>query len=554
MNQAELADRLFPGVTRLPQDVLDSYPTRDLPEGALVTRFAPSPTGFMTIGGLYATQISERMAHQSGGVFYLRIEDTDRKREVEGSMEDIIRSLGYVGISMDEGLTVSGEEVGIYGPYRQSERASLYHVFIKDLIRRGLAYPCFCDADEVQAIRDKQKAAQLTPGYYGDWAVHRHWTPSQALVELEKGKPFVIRLKSPGLPDRRIKYHDLIKGEIEMPENEQDIVIMKSDGIPTYHFAHAVDDTLMGTTHIIRGDEWLASIPVHIQLFEILGFRRPEYGHLAPIMKMDGASKRKFSKRKDRDATAIYYQKEGYPSKAIAEYFMTLINSNYEEWRMNHSEAPYTDFTIDVNKLNVSGALFDMNKLNDISKDVISRYSADEVYAQASAWAASFDEELAARLSANRDYASAIFNIGRVSEKPRKDISKWSEVNDLYAYFYDEFFNRSVEAGYESLPGEISLELAQQIIREYEQSLDLGDDHDTWFGKVKAIGDQLGFAKDAKAYKKNPEAYPGHVGDVAMVVRVALSGRTMTPDLYDMMHVMGESRVRDRLKRYSTRS
>ncbi|AZN43701.1 glutamate--tRNA ligase [Paenibacillus albus] len=550
MNQIELANRLFPAIDRLTDEVLRSYPARQLKEGAMVTRFAPSPTGFLTIGGIYATLIPERLAHQSSGVFYLRIEDTDRKREVEGSIGDMLQVLSYCGIYPDEGPTANGEEAGDYGPYKQTERVGLYHVFIKDLIRRGLAYPCFCDADELQQIRDKQQAAKLNPGYYGEWAIHRHLTPEQVEAELATGKPFVIRLKSPGSPDRRIKYKDLIKGEIEMPENEQDIVIMKSDGIPTYHFAHAVDDRLMGTTHVIRGDEWLASIPIHLQLFDLLGFRRLEYGHLAPLMKMDGASKRKFSKRKDPDAAAIYYQQKGYPELSITEYLMTLINSNYEEWRMSQPEAPNTEFMIDMNKMNVSGALFDINKLVDISKDVIARFTADEVFEQAVEWAATYDAELEAMLRANREYATAIFHIGRAVEKPRKDIAKWSDVKELYAYFFDDSFNKSIAAGYNAMPVSIPSELAKQIVSEYAQTLDLQDDRDSWFGKVKAVGEKLGFAKDAKTYKKNPEQYPGHVGDVAMILRVALTGRTMTPDLYDMMLVMGEVRVRNRLDRF----
>ncbi|MBP3965021.1 glutamate--tRNA ligase [Paenibacillus lignilyticus] len=550
MNQTELAQRLFPAIEKQPEDVLGGYPARQLKEGAKVTRFAPSPTGFLTIGGIYATLITERLAHQSGGVFYLRIEDTDRKREVEGSIGDILHSLSYCSIYPDEGPTADGEEAGEYGPYKQTERASLYHVFIKNLIAQGLAYPCFCDADELQQIRDKQQAAKLNTGYYGEWAIHRNLTSEQIEAELATGKPYVIRLKSPGSPERRIKYMDLIKGEIELPENEQDIVIMKSDGIPTYHFAHAVDDCLMGTTHVIRGDEWLASVPIHLQLFDMLGFRRPEYGHLAPLMKMDGASKRKFSKRKDRDAAASYYEQEGYPGISITEYLMTLINSNYEEWRVSQPEAPYSEFMIDVNKMNVSGALFDMDKLIDISKGIIARLSADEVFEHTAEWAAAHDTELEAALLANREYSTAIFRIGRAVEKPRKDIAKWSDVKDLYAYFFDESFSKSVEAGYDSLPASISLELAKQIVREYAQTLDLQDDRDSWFSKVKAIGVQLGFAKDAKTHKKNPEQYPGHVGDVAMILRVALTGRTMTLDLYDMMHVMGDARVRARLNRF----
>ncbi|TMV51586.1 glutamate--tRNA ligase [Paenibacillus mesophilus] len=547
-NRSELADLLFPQVTIQPEQIAAQNPPRSLPPGAKVTRFAPSPTGFLTVGGLYATMISERMARQSGGVFYVRIEDTDKKREVQGSVEDMIESLQQFGVSIDEGPTLTGGETGSYGPYRQSSRVGIYQAWIKRLLELDLAYPCFCTEEELNEIRERQQAAKENTGYYGKWAVHRNMTLDEVREQLASGRPFVIRLKSPGSPDNRIKYTDLIKGDIEMPENDQDIVLLKSDGVPTYHFAHAIDDHLMGTTHVFRGDEWLSSVPIHLQLFQVLEFRRPEYGHLAPLMKMDGPSKRKFSKRKDRDATAHYYRSQGYPSLAVSEYFMTLINSDYEEWRLANPSEPYTRFAINTDKMNVSGALFDMNKLNDVSKDVISRMSAEEVYTLASEWAKAYDEELSRRLDADKTYALSIFGIGRTPEKPRKDLAKWSDINETIAYYYDDWFESTVHDI--PLPAAVDETKAQQIVRDYARLLDLSDDRDVWFGKVKDLAEAHGFAKEMKLFKKNPEAYAGHVGDVAAVLRAVLTGRLQTPDLYDMMQVMGESRVRSRLGRF----
>jgi len=379
----EIANVLFPDVDLLPEDMFRRFPPRKRCTFAKVTRFAPSPTGFLTIGGLYAAFISERLAHQTdGGKFFLRIEDTDKKREVGGSIGDILQSLDFIGIRTDEGVTGCDEEFGPYGPYKQSSRGSIYKVFIKNLLRHDLAYPCFCDENRLQKIRDTQQLTKTTTGYYGEWAVHRTFTVEQIKQELTLGKPFVIRLKSSGSPNKKIKYNDLIKGEIEMPENDQDIVIMKSDGIPTYHFAHAVDDLLMGTTHVIRGDEWIASVPIHLQLFQYLGYNHPEYGHLAPIMKMEGNTKRKFSKRKDRDAAVQYYREQGYPGEVISEYFMSLIDPNFEEWRKSHPAMPYSSFLIDLNKMNGGGPLFDLHKLNDIGKNVIGGWTAEDVYEQ----------------------------------------------------------------------------------------------------------------------------------------------------------------------------
>lgn len=420
---------------------------------------------------------------------------------------------------------------------------------MKQLVRNGLAYPCFCDPDDLQQIRITQQKLKVTTGYYGNWAKHRDITVEQAQAEILKGKSFVIRLRSSGSSERRIMYHDLVKGPMELPENEQDIVIMKADGLPTYHFAHAIDDYLMGTTHVIRGDEWLSSVPVHIQLFETLGLKAPEYGHIAPIMKQVGASKRKFSKRKDLDGTAAYYHEQGYPGAAIGEYFMTLVNSDFEEWRKANPHPSFRDFIINTDRMNASGALFDMNKLNDISKDVISRLTGKQVFDHISTWSREYDPELYMLIDKNQEYTVQILNIGRTIEKPRKDYAKWSDVKAVIAFFYDQWFEKDASSGYK-LPANVSLEAAKEIVRGFSKSYKFNHDKEAWFHEIKQLAAELGYAQDMKQYKADPNRYKGHVGDVAMVIRVALTNRTNTPDLFDMMKVMGENRVRERMKRF----
>ncbi|MFD1738650.1 glutamate--tRNA ligase [Bacillus salitolerans] len=549
MSNKNMAELLFPDVRQLPADIYSQYPPRNLSASAKVTRFAPSPTGSLNIGGLYATFISERLAHQSNGVFFLRIEDTDKKREIKGSLENIINSLSYFGIHSDEGPLLSGDDKGTYGPYKQSTRTQIYKVFIKHLVLNGLAYPCFCNADDLQKIRKSQQDLKVTTGYYGQWAKHRNISFQQAKEKILNSRPFVIRLRSSGSSDRRIMYNDLVKGPIEFPENNQDIVIMKTDGLPTYHFAHAIDDYLMGTTHVIRGDEWLSSVPIHIQLFETLGFRIPEYGHIAPIMKQVGASKRKFSKRKDLDGTAEYYKEQGYPGIAIGEYFMTLINSDFEEWRMTNPHKSFRDFFIYTDKMNASGALLDMNKLNDISKDVISTLNGKDVFDHLYTWSKEFDSELFTLIDKNQEYTVNILNIGRTIEKPRKDYSKWSDVKPLIAYFYDELFDKDILSGYK-IPPNVGEEVAKEIVLGFSKTYRFHIEKEAWFHEMKELAEELGFAKEMKQYKANPNSYKGHVGDVAMVIRVALTNRTNTPDLFEMMKVMGEKRVLTRIQTF----
>lgn len=546
MNYEKLADLLLPDVDLRPEDILQRYPKRNLPEGAKVTRVGPSPTGFLHMGTLLAALVPERLAHQSGGIFYLRIEDTDKKREIQGSIPGIIESLDYFGIHFDEGEVKPDQEAGHYGPYKQSARRQLYRVFVKELIRKGLAYPCFCSAEDLNRIRRQQKEEKQLPGYHGKWAAHRNASMESILAELEAGKPYVIRLKSPGNPDKRFLHHDLVKEDIELPENIQDIVLLKSDGLPTYHFAHAVDDTLMGTTHVFRADEWLPSVPIHLQLFEVLGWNPPPYGHIAPIMKLEGTSRRKFSKRKDPEFAVDWYRQQGYPGAAVIEYLLSLANSNYEEWRLKNPKEPYSSFTVTTEKMSGSGPLFDINKFNDICRNVIATMSAAEVYEGVLNWASRYDTEFHSLLVRHKEDTMKVLQIDRDSDKPRKDFANWSEVKPMTSYFYDELFDPAAAlAALRDLPGILE---PKEIIKAYMGLYDGKDDKAAWFEKVKDLSESLGYARDMKSYRKNPSAYKGHVGDVAMVLRVALTGRTATPDLYEILQILGKDRVIRRLE------
>jgi glutamyl-tRNA synthetase len=544
----QLAQLLFPHIDKTAEYYEDKYPQRQLPEGAKVTRVAPSPTGFIHMGALYAAMIPERMAHQSGGVFFLRIEDTDKKREIEGGVSEIVNSFAHYELKFDEGMTGETTEKGIYGPYKQSERKEIYQTFAKMLVEKGFAYPCFCSEEDLNEIRAKQEELKQNPGYYGQYAKHRNAVFDEIKSELDKGAGFVLRLKSPGKPDNRIVIDDLIKGEVEMPENDQDIVLLKSDGIPTYHFAHAIDDHLMRTTHVIRGDEWLSSAPIHVQLFEILGWEKPRYAHVPPVLKMEGASKRKLSKRKDPEAAVSYYSEQGFPVESVREYLLNLINSNYEEWRMANPTAPNTEFTVDLSKMGTSGALFDLVKLTDISKDRIALMSADRVYDLALQWAQQYDAELAEQMKNSEAYARAILGIERGGEKPRKDIAKWSDVRGYLGYFFDNWFEEYTKEGYE-FPENLPNDDVIAVLQTYKDTYNKTDDKDTWFERAKEAAEKLGFARDAKTYKKDKESYKGHIGDFMSVVRVAISGRKNTPDLYELLAIMGEERLKDRFEK-----
>ncbi|MDD6734911.1 MAG: glutamate--tRNA ligase [Clostridiales bacterium] len=542
MDNKKLAEMLFPDITETTQSIEARYPKRSLPEGAKVTRFAPSPTGFLHIGGLFAAFVAERAAHKSGGIFYLRIEDTDKKREVENGVTGIVNGLKQFGIRIDEGMMTETESIGDYGPYTQSQRRDIYRTYCKSLVERGLAYPCFCSAEELEEIRRKQEENKQNPGYYGEFAHCRSLSYEEIEKNINEGRPYVVRLKSPGSEDKRISFDDGIKGVIEMPENVQDIVLLKADGIPTYHFAHAVDDHLMGTTDVIRGDEWISSAPIHLQLFSLLGFKTPRYAHISPIMKEDTETggKRKLSKRKDPEAAVTYYHEAGYPKEAVLEYLLTIANSNYEEWRAANPDASEDDFDFRLSNMSKAGALFDLLKLNDISKNYICRLSKEEVYRRILEWAESYDTDFAELLKSNRDYAIRIFGIERGNEKPRKDIAKWQD-----AVFYTKyFFFRPDEYEWQD---NLSKEDMIEILRTYKTVYKADETGEEWFPKVREMAEKLGYAKAPKLYKKNPDDFKGHVGDVASVIRVAVTGRRNTPDLYEILQTLGYSEFSERI-------
>lgn len=539
----KLAELLFPGIILTPQQYEEQYPARQLPEGARVTRFSPSPTGYLHIGGLFAAMTARLTAKVTNGVFFLRIEDTDKKREVEGGVTAIVNGLDAFGITPDEGITGVDTESGAYGPYQQSKRREIYQCFAKELVRQGLAYPCFCTEEELNALREQQEAKAVNKGYYGEWAACRKLSFEEQKRAVESGKPYTLRLRSPGDESRRIMIDDLIKGKIEMPENTQDIVLLKTDGIPTYHFAHAVDDHLMRTTHVVRGDEWIASLPIHIQLFKCCGFKPPKYAHFAPIMKEENGGNRKLSKRKDPEAAVSYYIEQGYPKESVIEYLLTLANSNFEDWRRANKAAPQADFPFNLKKMSASGALFDLQKLNDVSKNVISLMTADEVYGSAVNWAQQYDEALYRLLVADKAFAKGIFCIDRGIAKPRKDLAKWSEVKSFVAYFYDELYQPDY-----TLPENLTAAAAAEILRAYLAVYDHADDKDTWFARIKALCAPLGYTPNVKEYKKDPQAFKGHVGDVSAVIRIAVTSRRNTPDLHAIMQLLGGEKVISRMR------
>ena len=540
MDYKDLANLIFPDAKEISY-YEEKYPERDLPEGAIVTRFAPSPTGFVHIGGLYQSLIARKLASQTNGVFFLRVEDTDQKREVENAVSGIVSSLKDFAIEPDEGMISENEGKGNDGPYKQSQRKEIYQAYAKYLIEQGKAYPCFCTPEDVEEIRAKQEAAKIRPGYYGVWAKCRTVTVEEAIKRIQNGENYIIRFKSPGREDRKIQHHDVIKGKVDFPENDQDIVIIKADGLPTYHFAHAVDDHLMHTTHVIRGDEWLSSVPLHLQLFHELGFKAPKYAHIAPIMKNDNGNKRKLSKRKDAEAAVSYYAEEGIPAEAVKEYLMNIANSTFENWRRANPDKSMDEFQLQLNKMSVSGALFDMVKLLDVSKTVISKMSAEEVYENALNWASKYDQELAEILK-DKEYALKVFGIERGNKKPRKDISKWSDVKENVEYMYNELFDKNEE----EYPFQVinDKESIEKILKLYvEKYYDENDDKQTWFDKIKELSGEMGYAKEVKEFKANPGMYAAHVGDVSTVLRVALTKRTNTPDLYEIMQVLGKDEI-----------
>ena len=541
MDTKALANLLFPDVTNTPEMMEARFPQRNAPEGAVITRMAPSPTGFVHLGNLVQGLTSERMAHQSGGVLFLRVEDTDAKREVPGAVEVLIDTLKHYGIHFDEGATMDGD-LGDYGPYRQRQRAHIYHVYAKKLVLDGMAYPCFCTEEELNAMREKQEANKETTGYYGSYAIWRDRPLEEIKDHLDAGDPWVLRFRSTGDISRQFKFNDLVKGELTITENNVDHVLLKSDGIPTYHFAHAVDDHLMRTTHVVRGDEWLPTLPFHIQLFQALGFKLPKYVHIGPLMKMDGASKRKLSKRKDPELALTYYKAEGFPVQAVYEYIMTLLNSNYEDWRRANPDAPATDFKFSPKKLNPAGNLFDYAKLCDVSKNVIARMDAQQVYDLLVEYAEEFDKDFADALTADPDYAKAILAIGRGGKKPRKDLATWKEAKPYMGFFYDQYLQVPV------FDEKFSPALIKTVLEKYLAAYDFADDSNTWFNKVKSITEEIGFTTDMKAYKADPSAFPGTVADVSTMIRLAITGKTNSPDLYTVTQILGHDRTVSRVQ------
>lgn len=548
MDNEKLAKLLFSDINKTPDDYEKIYPPRNLPEGAKVTRLGPSPTGFMHLGNLYGAFVDERLAHQSGGVFYLRIEDTDDKRFVEGAVDVIIDSLDFFGIEFDEGAGRDGD-TGEYGPYTQSERKDVYQCMAKYLVENGMAYPCFLTEEEIGAIREKQEAEKKTPGIYGKYASCRDLSIEEVTANIDAGKPYVLRLKSDGDMDdpKEIHVKDGIRGTLTMPENCQDVVILKTTGIPTYHFAHVVDDHFMRTTHVVRGEEWLSSLPIHVELFQKLGWRWPVFCHTAQLMKLDeNGNKRKLSKRKDPELRLGYYKEMGYHPAAVREYLLTILNSNYEEWRMAHPDAPVDDFAFTTKKMSNSGALFDLNKLNDVSKDVLVKINAEDLFKFMLGWAKEYKEEIVPELEGHEDYLLPILDLGRGGKKPRKDFVNASQMFEFISYFFDDYFK--IE---DSLPEEVSPDDAKKILEAYLASYDQSDDQGAWFDKIREIAEQLGYAPRPKDFKKEPDKFKGHVGHVSEVIRLAVVGRGQSPDIWEIQQILGEARVRTRVKNYA---
>lgn len=544
-NNKKLAGLLFPHIDKTPDYYEELYPERGLAEGARVTRFAPSPTGYLHIGGLFGALVDELTAKATGGVAYLRIEDTDKKREIDDGVSAIINGFDYFGVEFNEGVTGFGTEKGAYGPYTQSQRAEIYQTVAKSLVEKGLAYPCFCTADELSAIREEQENGDaVIRGYFGKWAKCRDLSIEEIEKNLAEGKPWVLRLRSAGDEDKKIVFEDVIRGKIEMPANIIDEVLLKSDGIPTYHFAHACDDHFMRTTHVIRGEEWISSVPKHIELFKTCGYKVPKYAHTPQVLKTDEETgdKRKLSKRKDPEAAVGYFVEGGFPKESVLEYLLTLINSNFEDWRRANPKASIYEFPFNLKKMSSSGCLFDLVKLNDVSKNVISVMTAQQVYNNIAEWAKVYDPEFASLFCADPEFSTAVMNIDRENPKPRKDIAKWSEVKDYVSYFYNPIYN----ADY-TLPENISKADAAAIAEKYLSEFSLADDKDQWFARIKDMCEPLGFTPNVKEYKKNPDAFKGHVGDVSTVIRIALTSRRNTPDLYSIMLLLGEDEIKARL-------
>ncbi len=546
MTTKDLADLIFPNITKTIEDYEKMYPERDLPEGAKVTRFAPSPTGFMHIGNFMSVTIDYLLARQSNGVFYLRNEDTDSAREIEGAVEAIRHILDQYDYIPDEyEYRDINDEKGLYGPYIQSERKEIYHAFIKHLIIEGKAYPCFLTQEEMDSIRESQSRDKRRIGIYGRYAKYRNLTPDEAAERIKNGEKYTIRLKSSGDFNRKFKFVDLANGEMEFPENDIDIPIMKSSNLlPTYHFAHLVDDHLMRTTHVVRGQEWISSIPVHYELFKTFGFKMPKYVHTPLIIKKDGDKIRKISKRLDPEARMTYYEEKGYPKYALTESIMTIINSNYEAWREGHPDAPFTEFEFSPKKMSASGALFDLDKLDNISKNYLSRLKATEVFDLLDNWSKIYDKEFNELINKYKEYTTNVLNIEREQKKPRKDYACLSEVKNQIWYMFDELFT---DVNYEFAENLTKEEINNVLNTYFNDYYNEADDKDTWFNKMKEMTDKLGYCSDMKEYKANPDKYKGSVADISNIIRVGVTSKSQTPDLYVILNLLGQERIKNRL-------
>ena len=545
MDYKQLSDWLFPTVTTTIDELEKRYPPRDLAEGAMITRLGPSPTGFIHIGNLYGAMIDERLAHQSGGSFLLRIEDTDDKRKVEGAEALIIRAMEYFGIHFDEGVTLGGDK-GAYGPYHQSERVDIYQAVAKTLVEQGKAYPSFATEEDLAKIRAEQEALKLNTGYYGKWATDRALSAEEIRAKLDHGEPWTLRLRATGDPEESLSIPDGIRGHVTIHPNDQDFVLLKTNGVPTYHFAHVVDDHFMRVTHVVRGEEWLATLPFHIELFETLGWEHPVYCHTAHLMKIDeNGTRRKLSKRKDPEMALSFYEEKGYFPEAVREYIMTLLNSDYEEWRLANPETALEAFPVHLEKMATSGALFDMVKLEDVSKETLVRMDEAVIADFVIAWAQKYHQDIYDVIVPQREDFVKLLAIGRDGKKPRKDLMNAEQIVAFTKYFFDAWFKQE-----DALPENIPAEEAAAILNDYLETYDHSDDNETWFGKIRTITEERGYAVRPKDYKKNPDAYKGHVGDVSTVVRLAITGRRNSPDIWAIQQVLGEERTIARVKAF----
>ena len=546
----ELANLIFPDVTETVEDLEKRYPERSLKEGACVTRFAPSPTGFLHTGALFTSLVNKKLAHQTGGVFFLRIEDTDRKREVKDSVKDLTTQMNEFNISPDEGVVSEGKESGEYGPYTQSKRVDIYRICAKHLVLKGLAYPCFCTPEMLQKTHDYQEEHKIVPGYYSVYAKCRNISVDEYIERIKNGEKYILRFRSNGSHLKKVSFKDGIKGKIEIAQNDQDVVIIKSDGLPTYHFAHVCDDHFMRTTHVIRGEEWVSSVPIHLELFYAMGFKAPVYVHLPNVMILDGNSKRKLSKRKDKEAAVSYFLKSGYPVESVNEYLLTIINSDFENWKRANKMVSNDEFEMKLKKINTSGALFDNVKLNDVSKEVISRMNSDEVLNSVLEWSKEYNEEVYSVISKDLEYSKKIFALERDgAKKIRKDIYKWEDIMDTFFYFFDEYYKNDIKDGYDfKIDNKLTKEVISSVLENYIKVYDENNDKDEWFSNMKELAEKKGFCTNMKEYKENPDNFVGSIADFSDIIRIAITNRHNTPDIYSIMQILGKDKVISRFE------